>query len=321
MPYLDRRNKAFQNHSNAEGFTLIELVMVIIILSIVSVGVGNLIGVGTQAYVDTAERDEILSKSRYSVERLNRGVRNALPNSIRIEAYEPSGQVVKSHCLEFFPIEWSTFYLNINDSASGYLEGPDMVSALNDARAGYDETNEQDHYIVVYPTNADQIYVSAAEIADAEGRIVGLNDVRDSGTSGVKHVELDNIISFDEESTADRFYIVSQPVSYCIDYNGGAYDLYLVTDYGILEEQSANVDYLTTTLGGTKALMAEDLVNDITDITSSTLDQTTREFDEAPFRIDNANLQRNSIVHTLLMFERNEEVVVFYNETHLRNTP
>lgn len=317
-----RGSRHYPKNRNS-GFTLVEMVSVIIILAIVSLGVSNFIGNSTQIYVDASERDEILAKSRYTVERLNRAVRYALPNSLRVAAYKPAGIDVVSHCLEYFPIEWSTFYLDLDTakSATPYLEGPDMVSALNVSGSGYDDTNETDHYVVVYPTDASQVYVSAAEIADNDGRIVRVQDVEDAPQAGLKRVELLNSISFDEESTVERFYIVSDPVSYCLVFNNGSYNLYLLSDYGVNVTQQANVDVLSAVPGSSKILMAEDLVNDISQIDSVALANSGRNFDQAPFRIDDANLQRNSIVHTLLMFERNDEVVVFNNEIHLRNSP
>lgn len=318
---MQYQGNPYKYYSAVKGFTLIELVMVIIILSIVSVGIGDLVGKGTQAYVDTAERDEILSKSRYSVERLNRAIRYALPNSLRVEAYRPTGQTVKSHCLEYFPIEWSTFYTKLNTSQNGsdpHLEGPELVSALNTSDSGYDETEADSHYAVVYPTDPAQVYTSVVENI---GRIVGVKNIAASNTAGLRKVELDNRIKFEEESTVDRFYIVSDPVSYCLVLEDGSYNLYLLKDYGILETQIADVDTLTNSHSAIKILMAEDLNNNISTISSSVIDNTGRGFDEAPFRIDDANLQRNSIVHTLLMFERNEQVVVFNNEIHLRNSP
>ncbi|MCC2608029.1 PilW family protein [Planctobacterium marinum] len=305
------------------GFTLVELIAVIVILGIVSLGVTNFMGNSTQMYVDTAERDDILAKSRYTVERLNRAIRYALPNSIRVAANKPPGQDVNAHCLEFFPIEWSTFYLSIAtgaDSPITTIEGPDMVSALDAVASGYDDTNELAHYVVVYPTDPSQVYVDEAELIDDDGRIVRVQDVRDASRDGLKEVEFQNAISFDEESTVERFYIVSDPISYCLVLESGSYNLYLLSDYGILPTQVADVDELQITYGATKVLMAQNLTNDISKITNGQLNNN-RPFDEAPFRVEDSRLQRNAIVHTLLMFERNDEVVVFNNEIHMQNSP
>jgi MSHA biogenesis protein MshO len=60
------------------GFTLIELVMVILLLGILAAGVTSFIGLSTQTYLNVTERDEIISTARFALERLNREVRNSL---------------------------------------------------------------------------------------------------------------------------------------------------------------------------------------------------------------------------------------------------
>ena len=48
-----------------KGFTLVELVTVIIVLGIVSIGVTSFIRSGVQIFNDVSERDELLSQSRF----------------------------------------------------------------------------------------------------------------------------------------------------------------------------------------------------------------------------------------------------------------
>ena len=312
----------------AAGFTLIEMVAVITILAIVSLGITNFIGNTTQIYVNSAERDDVLAKSRYTVERLNRAIRYALPNSLRVATHalnpsDPNSTVI-SHCLEYFPIEWSTFYLNLSasnpadPSADPMLEGPDMVSALR-RDSDYDASQAGNHYAVVYPTSPEQIYVTSAQLNSAsDGRITRIASVSNANADGIRQVRLQRRFNFTEESTVERFYIVSDPVSFCLADVGGSYSLFLLRGYPIQATQIADVNQLVN-LGATRILMAENLKNDIRQIRD--LQAPTVALDQAPFRVDDSNLKRNSIVHTLLMFERNEEVVVFNNEIHLRNSP
>lgn len=319
---MQRKQSTFSNIKLSTGFTLIELISVIVVMAIVSLGVGNFISTGTRMYVDTAARDEILSKSRFAVERLNRDIRYALPNSLRVAAYRPGiDSDVGSHCLEYFPIEWSTFYIDVatgNEAPVDTITGPDMISAST-FNSGYDAAGADLHYVVVYPTDDKQVYVD--DVTTGTGRIVGVDSVADAGSDNLRTVTFDNSMVFDQESTVERFYIVSDPISYCLTRESGTYNLYLVSGYGINENQIADVNALVAA-GGKKVLMAEGLSNDIRDIDNDDLTSSaTGAFDEAPFRIDNTNLQLNSIVHTFLKFERNSEVVAFNNEIHLRNSP
>ena len=63
------------------GFTLIELVMVILLLGIMATFASQFIGIGTQIYGDARSREQLMSDARFAMERLNREVRDALPGS------------------------------------------------------------------------------------------------------------------------------------------------------------------------------------------------------------------------------------------------
>ncbi len=316
-----KRHKPQINNKQAlqRGFTLIELIAVIVILAIVSVGVTNFITSSTAIYVNTAERDELLAKSRYTIERLNREIRYALPNSVRVGAYIFDDRVV-SHCLEFTPIEWSTFYLDIStgaEVASNTIEGPEMVSALTEA-GNYDKSEASNHYVVIYPTQVEQVYEPMSY--GGTGRRVGLQSVGDSGVGtdpGLVVATLDNAMVFEEESTISRFYIVNQPISYCLRAATG--EITRHTNYGFLPTQVANPDGPINPAVNPSAemvLMAEDVVNNLsTDPTDPDINNGD------PFRVSEASLARNAIVHVMLQFERNDERVVFNNEVHLQNVP
>ena len=65
-----------------KGFTLVELVTVIVILGVLAVSTTSFIQFGTKSYTDAVDREEITSTARFVIERLNREVRNSLPNSV-----------------------------------------------------------------------------------------------------------------------------------------------------------------------------------------------------------------------------------------------
>jgi len=94
-------------HIKQRGFTLIELVLVIIILGVVSVGLSGIIGNAMQAVITVNEREQLLREGSFLAERVNREINAAVPNSIRI-----SGNA-SVHCMEFVPMLFSSLYLNI----------------------------------------------------------------------------------------------------------------------------------------------------------------------------------------------------------------
>lgn len=88
--------------AQAKGFTLVELVMVIVLLSALGVMTSSFIGTGVDIYTDIAERDKSLNSVRFVMERLRREAANALPNSAVVSAGD--------QCLTFTPIIASTIY-------------------------------------------------------------------------------------------------------------------------------------------------------------------------------------------------------------------
>ncbi len=105
----------FLQYKKQSGFTLIELVTVIVILGILSVGISSFLKFGAQIFVDATDRDKILSSARFAIERLNRELRGAVPNSARILVNNGN------HCIEFTPIAHSFVYIDIPVSPDGPL--------------------------------------------------------------------------------------------------------------------------------------------------------------------------------------------------------
>ena len=68
------------------GFTLIELVAVIMLLAISLVGATSFIAWGTLSFVDSAERQRMLEETRFVVERMSRELSSAVQNSVRINS-------------------------------------------------------------------------------------------------------------------------------------------------------------------------------------------------------------------------------------------
>lgn len=81
-------------HRHARGFTLIELIIVIVILGIIGSIVAVFMKKPIDAYIDSARRAALTDTADTAVRRMGRDIRKALPNSVRA----PSNQ-----CIEFIP--------------------------------------------------------------------------------------------------------------------------------------------------------------------------------------------------------------------------
>ncbi|KGJ98945.1 PilW family protein [Thalassotalea sp. ND16A] len=203
-------------YKTSKGFTLVELVLVIAILSITSVGFIGFITIGSKVYQDVSGRDALISDARFAIERLNRELSNALPNSVRI-IDDGSTQ-----CLEFVPIVVSSFYLDIPLLPDPPKTTFDVVKASSDY-----QTNSKD-MVIVYPIASSDIYDHASS-----KKAIGLTSV--AKPAGNKwRITIDSAFSFAAESPSGRLFIVSEPVSFCAT-NGS---LHRHQNYGFSINQS-----------------------------------------------------------------------------------
>lgn len=268
---------------NQRGFTLVELVTVIIILGIVSIGISGFIKSGVQIYNDVTERDQLLSESRFVVERLNRELRSALPNSVRV------ANTATTQCIEFVPIRWATYYttlpvLPVTDTQVNVVD-------ITDSSGQFELQNGD--FAVVYPMSDADVY----DMGQQKRRVIS----QCTSSTCTTTVTDQNLSSFTVEggfaniSPASRLYIVREAVSYCVTGNQ------MVREQGpiALEQQ-------VFTSG---VLMAEHIANNL----SSAAQQ--------PFAINHATHTRSSLVQLFLAFEHNEEVVNFSNDIHIPNVP
>ncbi|PSV26682.1 MULTISPECIES: PilW family protein [unclassified Photobacterium] len=76
------------------GFTLFEMVIAIVVLSIIMIGIGSYIAIGVKGYTNTVDRERLQSQARFLVARMTKEIRHAAPNSLSNT----------SHCLSFYPI-------------------------------------------------------------------------------------------------------------------------------------------------------------------------------------------------------------------------
>jgi len=274
--------------SNIQGFTLLELIIVIIILGVMSVGISGFISLTTQTYLNVSERDELLSSARFAVERLNREVRNSVPNSVRV-TNDSTRQ-----CLEFVPIVASTTYIDIPvppDLATDVLS---VVPFQGEDSNDYQCPGFCLDAVTVYPLDSTDIY---ANQFDGVGKVFGLKTVTQI-TANEWNLTMDRSsgVLFDDDSPTQRLYVIRRPVSYCVKDN----TIVRYDNYGYAVNQSLNPI-------APKVLMAENI---------ATINQS-----DLPFTLLPATLQRNSMLQVNIHFQRTGEDIVFNNDIHIHNTP
>lgn len=108
------KEAALKNQRIQSGFTLIELITVIVILSILaSIGTGFVVN-ATESYQRTQTRALLTNTARQALERMTRQLRIALPYSVRVTNSE--------NCIEFMPIAaGGSYFIPVADVENGVV--------------------------------------------------------------------------------------------------------------------------------------------------------------------------------------------------------
>ncbi|MGL4613265.1 MAG: PilW family protein [Shewanella sp.] len=267
----------------AQGFTLVEMVTVILILGILVVGVSSFVIFGTRIFVESSSVDQVLSQSRFALERMTRELRSALPNSVRL-----NGDNLTYQCVEFVPIEASTRYLTMPIAPStAALSGTVMV----------DNELAVNQYAWIYPLTERDVYDAAAQKrAQIHAMSPAANQVTLTFTANVR---------FAEASPRQRMYFASAPVSYCVEKapTGNQLTLTRYTGYGLVASQPAPKDM------GAGVLMAQGIANALT---SSA---------DLPFILTPSSLVNNAMVQLQPRFNVNGETFQYRHQVQVINVP
>ena len=208
--------------ARSRGFTLLEMVAVIVLLGVLAAGIGSFIKVGSQIYLDTSNREQLVASARFAVERLNREIRTALPNSVRVTL---SGG---RQCLEYTPSVTSAVYLDIPVA-------PETASDQVSIARLFDESLFNDSLrVAVYPLNPDDVYTNNNKLYDIKSGS-SLNTVGDQSS-----ITLSSAVTFAADSPTRRIFLIGGAVAYCVE-NAA---LWRHTGYGYTNLQPDNAGVL-----------------------------------------------------------------------------
>ena len=137
------------NKRNFQGFTLVEMIIVIVITGIIGGIVAIFLRLPVQGYVDSARRAEMTDIADTALRRMSRDLRLALPNSVRVTT---SGG---STYLEFVPTSGGGRYRDAQTAAGvGNILNFDIADATFDV-IGTPPPQAAGDQIVVYNMTSD----------------------------------------------------------------------------------------------------------------------------------------------------------------------
>lgn len=208
---------------NSQGFTLIEMVVVIVLIGIMAAGAGLLITRPIEAYNDQLRRQQLVDSAEMVLRKITTDIRGALPNSIRID----DSNVPNSWALEMVNTVDGARYRDEIQDGGGFtstnhilqFSGTDSDFNVLGRFTTLNATSLPNAMrAVIYNTNPADIYNDAIT-TDTRGIIsyppgLTLTTSSAAGFDDEHHLTLPAAFQFDYQSPSQRVFVVDGPVSY-----------------------------------------------------------------------------------------------------------
>lgn len=216
--------------TKANGFTLIELITVLVILGFVT-AIGSSFIISTiDSYDQVQSRSKLINRGRLVVEKMTRQIRMASPNSLRVSS--------SGNCVEFLPVVAGVSYL------SDVPDENNLSSATtNVATAPFELGVGTANHVLIGALDATEIYASGSLIGRVGMGALGVGPIYTAIPLSTSH-------RFNRNSINRRVYIADNPRRFCLI--GTTLNRY--SNYGLLTTALGDLDP-----GGDVDVMAENV--------------------------------------------------------------
>lgn len=292
----------------SKGFSLIEIVVVIVVMSIISIGIVQYIINSAAGYARTANRSELSAAGRVVIDRISMELHNALPNSVRIGAVHPTDNAIGfagDQCIEFMPILAATTYI---DPA---IRPQPRTATFTVVDFVPDQDGASGKYISIYPRTSNiynQTFVGPNTQADIAEASVADADTGD----GINEITTTTNHRFRTSSPSMRAFLTDPPVSYCVQGDR----LYKYSDYGFSSTQMKPLNLDGSTCAAGPGMCLPGTTPNRVLMTSFLDNAGITAFDQL-----NANRRRNSVVQIELNFNQDGDEVLLNHEVLLHSAP
>jgi|AntRauTorckE5430_2_1112549.scaffolds.fasta_scaffold37060_2 MSHA biogenesis protein MshO len=268
-----------------QGFTLVELVIVIVLLGIVATISTQFVSLSVRGAIDLGDRQQRALQSVVISEQITREVREAFPLSVR----ESDG------CLEWLPILGATSYQSLPAGAGG-----NSVTVLP-----FGQTIDAGARLIVYGYGSSQgsLYESGASVPDP-GPVSPEIEQVDSGDTEITFTA-SKTHRFRERSPQKRIYAVGDAVSVCQKQNNSSTRLYRFSGYTPDTSSPRSFDWLIANAGESGVMSANMVKNSLI------------------WRVTPISLQRSAVVNFEfeLFAPGSDETTRVNQEAQIRNVP
>lgn len=269
-----------------DGFTLVELVMVIVIMGVIGGIVAVFMKSPIDAYFATARRAALTDVADTAVRRIARDIRKALPNSI--------GTSVDKKCIEFIPTKTGGRY-RVDEIAAG--DGTSLIFGNADTTFNMFGSNNAlpaDQRIAA----TDVIAVSNFGFGVADAYAGGNTAVVSGVVDGTETVITIPSTTFDVALASPnyRFQVIPANEKVVAFVCSGS-NMYRVT-------RTTLAHVCPVTVASTDPILARSV-----------------DFAECSFDYSGSDLQRNALVSMKIQMTDSGETVSLQHEVHVNNTP
>jgi len=289
--------------TNQRGFTLVEMIVVIVITGIIGGIVAVFLRSPVEGYVTSARRAEMTDIADTALRRINRDLHSALPNSVRVTG-TCSGTTT---CyLEFLPTTGGGRYRANTAGGTGSCAGV----AGNTKGDALSFTTTDTCFEVLGPMPAitagtDEVVVYNLGISGASaytGNTLATDNRRAIAAAGANNLQIASANALPFDSPGRRFQIVSTPVTYvcapATSGNNGAGTLTRWWGYTIQPSQPTTIP-----AGASSALLADKVSS-------------------CSFVYDTYVVaQRSGLVTMRLGIMENSDSISLYSAAHVNNEP
>lgn len=191
------------------GFTLIEMIVVIVITGILAGVLSRFLSEPVRGYLQVASRGVLVDQADIALRRIATEVQRALPNSLRVGC---AGQ-----CLEFLSsVDGGMYRAQVS---SPLAIPPDDILDFTSADSSFDvlgglrNAPTAGNFVVVYNLNA--------ALGTPNNAYAGDNRASIAAGSTINRIVLTAPIQFPQPSGQQRFYVINTPVSYLCNPGAG----------------------------------------------------------------------------------------------------